>query len=175
LYVGSNDLAGEVGHVRLEVDGPIGYGKRGSFEGFCSGGGIAQIAQKMAAEQIRDTKPPVFCPTLADLPKVTAESVGLAAQEGDPLAVAVYDKVARQLGRGLALLVDILNPERIILGSIYTRQQALLEPHALEVLREEALPLSLAACEIVPSGLGEQVGDLAAISVAQAALEADFG
>lgn len=44
LYAGANDMAGEVGHVRAAPDGPVGYGKRGSFEGFCSGGGIAQLS-----------------------------------------------------------------------------------------------------------------------------------
>ena len=45
LYAGTNDMAGEAGHMRLAPDGPEGYGKRGSFEGFCSGGGIRQLAQ----------------------------------------------------------------------------------------------------------------------------------
>lgn len=40
LYSGTNDMAGEVGHIRLAEGGPVGYGKAGSFEGFCSGGGI---------------------------------------------------------------------------------------------------------------------------------------
>ena len=45
LYSGTNDLGGEVGHMRMEKTGPIGFGKAGSFEGFCSGGGIAQLAK----------------------------------------------------------------------------------------------------------------------------------
>jgi len=45
LYTGTNDNAGELGHIRLEDYGPVGYGKAGSFEGFCSGGGIRQLAQ----------------------------------------------------------------------------------------------------------------------------------
>ncbi len=64
------------------------------------------------------------------------------------------------------MLVDLLNPERIVIGSIYTRQRSLLEPVVLHVLKEEALPRSLSVCEIVPAGLGESVGDLAALSVA---------
>ena len=50
LYSGTNGMAGEVGHIRLVEDGPVGYGKEGSFEGFCSGGGIAQLGQVMAEE-----------------------------------------------------------------------------------------------------------------------------
>ncbi|MCX6030988.1 MAG: ROK family protein [Chloroflexi bacterium] len=170
LYSGTNDMAGEVGHVRLEHDGPVGYGKAGSFEGFCSGGGIAQLGCRLAAERLAAGQPPAFCPTAADLPGVTAEAVGLAAQAGDPLARELFEIVGRQLGRGLALLVDILNPERIVIGSIYGRQRSLLEPVTLRTLQEEALPIALAVCQIVPAGLGESVGDLASLSVAMEVL-----
>jgi glucokinase len=170
LYSGTNDLAGEVGHVRLAEDGPVGYGKAGSFEGFCSGGGIAQLARGMAAARLAAGQPASFCLTEADLPGVTAESVGRAAAAGDPLAREVFEIVGRQLGRGLAMLVDILNPERIVIGSIYVRQRALLEPVTLAALVAEALPLARGVCEIVPAGLGESVGDLASLGVALHAL-----
>ena len=166
LYAGTNDNAGEVGHIRLEPDGPVGYGKPGSFEGFCSGGGIAQLARTLAEPEIRRGNPPMFCERLADLPEVSAETVGSAAQQGDPLALQVYDRVARQLGRGLAILVDVLNPERIVIGSIYPRQRSLLEAKTIAVLAQEALPRALSVCQVVPAGLGESVGDLASLSVA---------
>ncbi len=78
----------------------------------------------------------------------------------------VFEVVGRQLGRGLAILVDLLNPEKIIIGSIYGRQQGLLEPVAHKALAAEALSQALAVCEIVPAGLGERVGDLASLAVA---------
>ncbi|WJH34016.1 ROK family protein [Paenibacillus sp. CC-CFT747] len=92
--------------------------------------------------------------------------MGQAAQQGDEMALEVFRIVGRQLGRGLALLVDILNPERIVIGSIYGRQQNLLEPVALEELRREALSHSTAVCEVVPAALQESIGDLACLSVA---------
>ena len=52
LHRGANDMAGEIGHVRLRADGPIGYGKRGSAEGFCSGGGIAKLAKSYAYDAL---------------------------------------------------------------------------------------------------------------------------
>ncbi len=171
LYAGTNDMAGEVGHIRLAPDGPVGYGKAGSFEGFCSGGGIAHLARTLAEQHLATGDPPAFCPTRDGLPLVTAEKVGQAAQQGDPLAQEIFEIVARRLGQGLALLVDILNPERIVIGSIYGRQRALLEPVTLYVLREEALPMALSVCTIVPAGLGEQIGDLASLSVALNAVE----
>ncbi|HHT73424.1 MAG TPA: ROK family protein [Firmicutes bacterium] len=167
LYTGTNDLAGEVGHIRLAEDGPEGYGKRGSFEGFCSGGGIARLAQSMAEDHLRQGKTTAFCPTLGDLPSITAQKVGEAAAQGDELALEVFAVVGKYLGRGLAVLVDILNPEKIVIGSIYLRRKSLLEPLMLTVLREEALSLAASVCEIVPPGLGEMVGDYASLSVAQ--------
>lgn len=166
LYSGTNDLAGEVGHMRLESDGPIGYGKAGSFEGFCSGGGIANLARSLAAERLSGGGRVAYCATFEDLPAVTAESVARAADQGDETAIEVFDVVAHQLGRGLAILVDVLNPQRIVIGSIFARQRGRLEERMLDSLRAEALPGALSVCEVVPAGLGEAVGDLASLSVA---------
>ncbi|MDF2716271.1 MAG: hypothetical protein K0R28_3196 [Paenibacillus sp.] len=171
LYSGVNDMAGEVGHIRLAEDGPVGYGKAGSFEGFCSGGGIARLARKEAEAAIRAGRPPAFCPGLEQLDAITAKSVGEAAGQGDELALHIYRTVGRKLGRGLAMLVDLLNPEMIVIGSIYGRMRSILEPLALEELRSEALSVSLEVCRVVPAGLGEQVGDLAGLSVALNVLE----
>jgi glucokinase len=106
LYAGTNDMGGEIGHMRMEPDGPVGYGKAGSFEGFCSGGGIAQLARSMARQSLKAGHVPAFCPAEADLDAVTAQSVGEAAQRGDSLALEVYRLVGKQLGRGLAVLAD---------------------------------------------------------------------
>ncbi|WP_274652265.1 ROK family protein [Paenibacillus humicola] len=171
LYSGANDMAGEVGHMRLEPDGPVGYGKAGSFEGFCSGGGIARLGRLMAEAHIRGGGRTAFCRGLEQLDAVTAKTIFEAAAAGDALALKVVDAVGTRLGRGLAVLVDLLNPERIVIGSIYARQEALLRPIVMEALASEALPISLQACEIVPSGLGESVGDAASLSVALQALE----
>lgn len=166
LYVGTNDMAGEVGHLRLEDDGPIGYGKAGSFEGYCSGGGIAQLAVARLQQPGQDDPRSMLSQTYAQRGTVTAREVGEAAQAGDALALDIFRLVGRQLGRGLAVLVDVLNPQRIIIGSIYARQQNLLEQEVLEVLRNETLPLSLSVCEVVAASLGEQVGDYASLTVA---------
>ncbi|NIK67840.1 ROK family protein [Paenibacillus sp. BK720] len=170
LYAGTNDMAGEVGHMRLEQDGPEGYGKSGSFEGFCSGGGIAKLARSRALEWLAEGKSTLLCSKTGEVDGITAKLVGEAARAGDELALDVMGNVGRQLGRGLAVLVDVLNPERIVIGSIYARQQALLDPGMLAELQAEALSLSLKACRIVPAGLGETVGDAASLSVAQYAL-----
>jgi len=68
---------------------------------------------------------------------------------------------------GLAFLIDILNPEIIVLGSIYTRCKDMMESTIMEVLKKEALHHSLEKCKIVPSKLGEAIGNYGAISVAK--------
>jgi glucokinase len=166
LYSGPGDLAGEVGHMRLADMGPVGFGKAGSFEGYCSGGGIAQLGQIKALEKLQVGEPVGFCKSIDELSAITAKSIADAAFNGDPVAIEVYKTCAEYLGRGLALLIDILNPEMIILGSIYGRARQLLEPVMLEVIKREAYKESVSTCRIVPAGLSENIGDIAALSLA---------
>ncbi len=166
LYSGTNDMAGEIGHVRLTDYGPAGYGKPGSVEGFCSGGGIAQIARTEITALLQSgEKPPRWTAPVADL---TAKTVCEAAAAGEPLAQRILEITGSYLGRALAILVDILNPERIILGSVYYRCREFLEPALRRTLEAETLPRALEACSIVPTELGEELGDYAGISVAAA-------
>lgn len=167
LYAGTNDNAGEVGHIRLNDYGPVGYGKSGSFEGFCSGGGIRQLAISKAKERLQMGLQVSWCPD-GNVESINARIVAEAAREGDELALSIYRDSALQLGRGLAFLIDILNPERIVIGSIYTRCEDLMAPFVAEVLEREALPLANAVCQVVPAALGEAIGDYAALSVAAA-------
>ncbi|MHC4608364.1 MAG: ROK family protein [Planctomycetota bacterium] len=141
LYAGTNDLAGEVGHIRLAEDGPVGFGKAGSFEGFCSGGGIERAAGK------------------------DAKTVFEEAQKGDPQAREVVERVARRLGQGLSVLIDAFNPEMIVLGGIFMRRHELLRPGMERAVAEEAIPESAAVCRVVPAGLGEALGDCASLGV----------
>ncbi|KAA2242745.1 ROK family protein [Chitinophaga agrisoli] len=166
LYEGSSELAGEVGHIRLADIGPVGFGKAGSFEGFCSGGGIAQIAQMKVRQKLQMGEPVSFCKSFDQLCGITAKTVAAAAFAGDEVAIDIYNTCAAYLGKGLSLLIDILNPERIVLGSIYGRAKPLLDPAMTKVIAEEALAGSRSVCEIVPAALGESIGDIAALTLA---------
>lgn len=166
LYNGTNDMAGEVGHIRLEKEGPVGFGKSGSFEGFCSGGGIAQIAKAKVVEKLQIGIKPALCPELNALEGLTAKTVARAAEQGDELARDIYKTSGYYLGMGLSVIIDILNPEIIVLGSIYERSEHLLLPSLKKVIEKEALKASREVCRIVPARLGEQIGDYAALSVA---------
>ena len=164
LYSGTNDNAGECGHLRLERFGPVGYGKQGSFEGFCSGGGLAQLGCAMARECVQRG----ICPAYYQNGEagVTAKSIADAARAGDETALEVYRVCGEYLGRGLAVLIDLLNPQRIVLGSIFARSGDLLRESMEQSLRGEALAASAACCQIVAAELGESIGDYAALATA---------
>ena len=166
LYTGTNDNAGEVGHIRLEDDGPVGYHKAGSFEGFCSGGGIAQLGYTMALEKVKSGIYPAYFKEGMKPSDVTAKSVGDAADKGDETAIEVYKVCGEHLGKGLSVLIDVLNPERIVIGSVFARSRNLLWDSCKKVIDKEALPLSAQVCEVLPASLGEQIGDYAAVSTA---------
>lgn len=166
LYSGTNDLGGEVGHIRLDKTGPVGYGKAGSFEGFCSGGGIARLARSVVLEKFRKGEQVGFCKSPADIEKLDTKKIAHAAAQGDPVAAGIIRTSAEYLGRGLAILIDILNPECIVIGSIYARNELLFKPVVEEVLKKEAIPLATGVCTIKPALLGDSIGDYAALCVA---------
>lgn len=166
LYAGTNDLGGEVGHIRLADQGPVGFGKAGSFEGFCSGGGIAQLAQKMVRDSWEQGNDVAFCRNEVEWEGLSAKTVALAAADGDALALEVIRISGEFLGRGLAVLVDILNPECIVIGSIYARNESLFKPFVDRILQEEAIPGAWRVCQVKPAALGEAIGDFAALCVA---------
>ncbi len=159
LYSGSCGTAGEVGHIRLDANGPAAYGKAGSFEGFCSGTGIAITAKKMLS--IYNVQ------TIIPKDNVTAKTVADAAANGDKLANSIYRRCGEKLGLGISILIDILNPEKIVIGSIYQRSGFLLADAMNETIKKEALEISAKHCEIVPAMLGDDIGDFAAIGVAK--------
>ena len=117
LYSGACGMAGECGHIRLAENGPLGYGKNGSFEGFCSGGGISRMGRAYAEKNL----PLSWCKTVDELELITAKKIAEAALSGDESAKAIYAESGRRLGYGLSILIDILNLERIVIGSIFQR------------------------------------------------------
>lgn len=166
LYTGTNDMAGETGHIRLRDDGPVGYGKAGSFEGFCSGGGIARLGYALALEKAKDGILPAYFREGMSPSEVTAKTIADAAEAGDVTALEVYRVCGEHLGRGLSMLIDLLNPEKIVIGSIFARSRDLLWEPCKKILESETLPISLGVCEVVPARLGEEIGNFAAVSTA---------
>lgn len=165
LYCGTNDCAGEVGHIRLAEDGPVGYGKAGSFEGFCSGGGIKNLAIMTAKKYLSENKESVLFKSEEDIEKLDAKIVADAMYQGDSFAKEVYKKCAEYLGRGLSVIIDIINPEAVVIGSIYERNQEFFSGIVNEIIKKEALSFNADVCKILPAELGDSIGDYAALGV----------
>ena len=127
-YGGSGGLAGEVGHWRIGRDaGPARYGKSGSFEAFCSGNGIVAWYRELSGQDaVHDG--------------LSALAVAGRARHGDPVAIEVFAQAADRLGRGLALLVDALAPQVVVIGGIYVYANDLLRDGAERALLAEAAP-----------------------------------
>ena len=166
LYSGTNDNAGELGHIRLDRFGPVGFGKAGSFEGFCSGGGIAQLGYTKALEAVQSGRYPLYFTEGMTQADVNAKTIADAARAGDETALEVYRICGEYLGRGLSIVIDLLNPETIVIGSIFARSRDLLWNETKKMIEKEALGAAADCCEVVPAGLGEQIGDYAAIATA---------
>ena len=152
LYRGTNDTAGEIGHIRIAEDGPLCYGKAGSLEGFGSGTGMAKLARAMFPAHWNESS--------------TVLDVYDAYRSGSPEARQVFEEAGLYLGRAFAMLGDLLNPERIILGGLGMRIGDAFLPVAESVFRKESLPQVSSVCKIVPALLGEAIGDIASLCAA---------
>ena len=163
LYQGATDAAGEIGHVRLTRSGPIGYRKVGSVEGWASGGGMAQVAER----ELKAWKRAAHESALFEVEgSLSARDVLRAAQAGDKLALRIISICGRKLGETLGILVDILNPECIVIGGLAMRFGELVLKPARRWMKKEALGPSAAACTVLPAELNEGIGDIAALCVA---------
>jgi len=152
LYEGSSCMAGEIGHIRISSRGPFCYGKKGCVESFCSGEGLGLLYQQYYGR------------------KLSGKDICLLAEKGDAKALRVIGVSSRKLGQVLAGVIDFVNPEVVVIGSIFTRDEQLFRSTVERVVAREALPQSLCVCSIRPSQLGEELGDKAAISIALAGL-----
>jgi glucokinase len=156
LYHGASDAAGEFGHMVIDFNGPrCGCGQHGCLEVFASGKNIARRARERlqggAASALRDM-------VGGDLTAITAELVYHAAAAGDPLAQQVADDTARYLGIGVANLLNIFNPDVVvILGGVTHAHAQLFEPLRREVAAR-AFPSAVAACTIIPGALAGLAG-----------------
>ena len=168
LLRGARDMAGEVGHVRLDKDGPVGYGKAGSFEGFSSGGGIARLACMLRKEWALAGDAPAW--NDAD-ESITTKQLAEWAREGDRHALQVFEAAGKRLGEGISIIADILDPEMIVIGGVYMRCEDLISKSMWEVIKRETLGQIADYMKVVPAMTGEAIGDLAAVMVAVYAME----
>ncbi|KAA3614650.1 MAG: ROK family protein [Calditrichaeota bacterium] len=149
---GASDTAGEIGHWRLAENGPVGFGKAGSWEGFAAGKGLVNLASELYPNRWNQSTPI----------REIVEAILQKNTEGLKLA-----QVAGEwMGKGIALLIDALNPQMIVLGSLgVVLGEIILQP-IRDTCEKECLPQAYRACEIVPASLGKKIGDVASIMAA---------
>ncbi len=158
---GTSFAAGELGHISIDPNGlKCGCGNYGCIELYASGPAIAQRAREYVLRGV-DTK----LSTMASPEELTAEHVALAAKEGDLLAQSILAEAGRLLGVVLAGIVNLLSPDRIIIGGgVAQAGDLLLEPVRWEVKRR-ALPDATRVLQIVPAALGTKAGILGAAAL----------
>ncbi|TET16916.1 MAG: ROK family protein [Dehalococcoidia bacterium] len=164
LYSGPCGSAGEIGHMTIDVNGPrCSCGNIGCLETLASGTAVA----REAVRRIRQGEVSSLTEIVeGEIESITAEKVGAAAQDGDSLALEVILKAANYLGVGMVNLVNIFNPEMIIVGGGVAKMGDLLLDPAKQVVRERAFQLPAQAVSIVPAQLGDDAGVLGAAAFA---------
>ena len=160
LYSGPCGSAGEIGHMTIDVNGPrCSCGNIGCLEMLASGTAVAREAIRRIRQGERSSLAEIV---EGEIESITAEKVGVAAQGGDSLALEVILKAANYLGVGMVNLVNIFNPEMIIVGGGMAKMGNLLLDPAKQVVRERAFQLPAQAVRIVPAQLGDDAGVLGA-------------
>jgi glucokinase len=176
LFEGPLGLAGEIGSLRLRDtdDGPVGFGRRGSIEGYTSGPGMTQLAISEAIACVHSGVPSALVDAYRARATITPQELCEASRAGDPPARRVTDRISRELGRTLAILTDVLNPEVFVLGTIGAAYPDLFIPGAMKTLREEAVAAAVEIVRVVPSILPDR-GNQQAMAVAWHALNGNPG
>ena len=156
LYSGSNGSAGEIGHMTIDVNGPrCACGCTGCLEVFASGTAMERDTISRISHGERSSLVEAVEGKIED---ITAEKIGVAAQDGDSLALDVIHRAATYLGAGMVNLVNIFNPDMIVVGGgVSGLGDLLLEP-ARQVVKERAFPIAVQTARIVTAQLGEEAG-----------------
>ena len=163
LYDGASDVAGEIGHTTIDTEGRrCKCGNYGCLEAYASGPNIAVRAVE-ALEAGAESRLPDYVG--GDLTRVTAQTVYQAAQDGDELALEVVNDTAKFLGVGIANLLNVFNPEVIVVcGGVTLAGDHLFVPLRREAARRAFKP-AVAACRIVPGALAGTAGVYGAAKV----------
>ena len=170
LVQGITDMGGEVGHLTLDINGPrCGCGKNGCWEAYVGGKNLAeQLKKKIRAGKIKTL---IVDKAGGKIDQITTKSLADAARAGDPFAVAEWDTFMEHMAHGMSNIIMILNPEVIVLGTIAIHERDLVLKPLRKKLARYAWEWPLKACKIVPSKLGVEIGELAALAVGVAGLD----
>ena len=166
LLHGRDCLGGELGHIVLDIDGPVcGCGQRGCFEAFCGGANMSRRLQDVLADQ--PDHPIMNLPEVnGDYKKLNFQVLRTAVLEGIPLAREMWDEVCVRTAQGIGALMMTFNPEIVILGTLaYYSKEMLLDP-VRKNLPRFAWKQMREGCDITVSALGPKIGELAGVSIA---------
>ncbi|MFF2623704.1 ROK family protein [Oerskovia jenensis] len=167
LHRGAAGNGGELGHITVRPEGrSCTCGRRGCLEAYCSGTQIARRAEEAVDVAVRTGRPT----TLADVPAMTAADVSRAAAAGDQVAREVWDETTALLGQGVTDLVNVFEPDVVVLGGGVTRAGSMLLDPVREIVRHQAMGPAARAARVVLAGLGDAVGVVGAGAVALDAL-----
>lgn len=163
LYRGSKFCGGELGHISLKYDGiPCRCGGIGCFEEYCSSRGI----KRMAISKLKSKKRSLLVSMVeGDLKKITSELVTQAYHKGDEIAKAVIRETGRLTGYALSIIINILNPEKIIIGGGIATIGDFLFNAIRDGAKERSLPVPYSQVSIVPAKLGVMAGAIGAGSL----------
>lgn len=156
--------AGEFGHQVILPDGPPCLcGKRGCLEALASGTSIGRRTREL----LEDDPGSLILQLAGSADRVTAEHAAKAAREGDPLALRVWAETGEYLGLGVANVVNILNPRKVILGGgVIARSGDLLFDTIRRTVRDRGMTQLADDVEIIPAELGDQAGIVGAVRLA---------
>jgi glucokinase len=162
VFHGASDVAAEIGHMTIDLTGRrCKCGNYGCLEAYASG---TAISARTIEELEAGTASSIPGLVAGDLTKVTAQVVYQAAQDGDALALEIVRDTARFLGAGIANIVNILNPDVVVVtGGVTRAGERLFGPLRIEVARRAFKP-AVAACRIVPGGLPGTAGVYGAVA-----------
>ena len=164
LYAGTSGAAGEVGHMGVASDGRIcGAGHPGCLEAYASGTAIAARAREMMAA----ARLPGVAALVNEQAPLSAQTVYLAAEQGEAEAAEIIREAAMYLGIGLASLVNVFNPQAIVLGGGLTNMGERILGPAVETARMRSFAQSFMDVRIVEGELGDRAAALGAIAVAR--------
>ena len=158
LVRGADNAAGEIGHIKLQMhDGPIcGCGDSGCLEAFASGPSIVAMAQ----EYILGGKSTKYR-ELAN-PEITPYVVAEAAKQGDKVALKIFERMGKYIGIGLASVVNLLNPEKIVIGGGVADAGDILFKPLIDTLKKRAMPIQAKSVSVVHAQLGNAAGVIGA-------------
>lgn len=159
LVRGASNAAGEIGHIKMDMTGgPLcGCGDYGCFEAYASGPAIVT----MAKEYISGGKSAKYKEMATD-GIITPYVVAQAALQGDAVSIQIFKQMGKIIGIGLSSVINLLNPEKIIIGGgVADAGDILLEPIRKTIL-DRAMPIQAAAVEVVPAQLANTAGVIGA-------------